>query len=36
MNVFKTIAWMALGFAPVMAAIEAAWRMNRKAAEVVA
>jgi hypothetical protein len=30
MNMFETIAWMALGFAPVMAAMETAWRMNRK------
>jgi hypothetical protein len=36
MNMFETIAWMALGFAPVMAAMEAAWRLNHKAVEVLA
>jgi len=26
MNIFETIAWMALGFAPTFAALEAAWK----------
>ncbi len=35
MNIFETIAWMALGFAPTFAALEATWKMKNKM-EVVA
>jgi len=35
MNILETIAWVALGFAPTFAALEATWKMNSKV-EVVA
>jgi hypothetical protein len=30
MEIFEAIAWVALGFAPTMAAMEAAWKISRR------
>jgi hypothetical protein len=30
MDIFESIAWVALGFAPTLAAMEVAWRIGRR------
>lgn len=30
MEIFESVAWIALGFVPTLAAMEAAWRIGRR------
>lgn len=30
MEIFESIAWISLGFAPTLVAMEAAWRIGKK------